>query len=434
MRSAALAKVFALTIICVSHSNSCGGTETQSEDKIITAIYRQVLRRDPKPEDLKHYSYALRYEKTVKETVKEICGTREFMQAITKRSTKQGIITCYERILARTPTDDELHRSSELLANSDWNLVISGLIESSEYKLWFGDLTVPYPRDRESQLLTYKPPEHREHRVGHAPGSGGSSGFSYHPSPSASPTKDGKPKVSATPASTPFPRATQESARLSIAPPPDEPDWDGRAAKRPTPWATSTPASGDTSSESRKALDQVLDRLGKGNIAFNTPESMAYGETKTIQLLLDITKSGHELEQEIIEEGLRVHAEVRVSEQMEAHLTGDAFEITPVTKSARQPVSSREATEWRWDVRAKRFSSQRLHLSLDAIIEINGKELSRGIRVFDRDIKVRVTGLHSAVLLLQDNWQLTTAVSSGILGALGWLLKRYLTKRTPTTP
>src|SRR6266487_77208 len=231
MRSAALAKVFALTIICVSHSNSCGGTETQSEDKIITAIYRQVLRRDPKPEDLKHYSYALRYEKTVKETVKEICGTREFMQAITKRSTKQGIITCYERILARTPTDDELHRSSELLANSDWNLVISGLIESSEYKLWFGDLTVPYPRDRESQLLTYKPPEHREHRVGHAPGSGGSSGFSYHPSPSASPTKDGKPKVSATPASTPFPRATQESARLSIAPPPDEPDWDGRAAK-----------------------------------------------------------------------------------------------------------------------------------------------------------------------------------------------------------
>jgi len=282
--------------------------------------------------------------------------------------------------------------------------------------------------------LTYKPPEHREHRVGHAPGSGGSSGFSYHPSPSASPTKDGKPKVSATPASTPFPRATQESARLSIAPPPDEPDWDGRAAKRPTPWATSTPASGDTSSESRKALDQVLDRLGKGNIAFNTPESMAYGETKTIQLLLDITKSGHELEQEIIEEGLRVHAEVRVSEQMEAHLTGDAFEITPVTKSARQPVSSREATEWRWDVRAKRFSSQRLHLSLDAIIEINGKELSRGIRVFDRDIKVRVTGLHSAVLLLQDNWQLTTAVSSGILGALGWLLKRYLTKRTPTTP
>jgi hypothetical protein len=378
IRSAAFVEIVVLAIACAFHSGSCCGAETPSGNEIVTAIYRQVLRRDPTPKDLEDYSDALRDGKTVKEIVKEICETSEFMQAITKVSTKEGLITCYERILGRTPTDDELRRFGELLANSDWHLVIAWLIESSEYKLWFGKLTVPFPRDRKSQPLTYKPPE-----------------------------------------------------RFFLTNPPERfPDTKtyvgGIGDSSGIPWA-----------ESRHAFDHVLARLGRGNIAFNTPESMSYGETKTIQLLLDASKSGVELMQDLMEEGLRWHAEVRTSDEMEADLTGDAFEITriPKTASARQALSLREVTEWRWDIRAKRFSSQRLHLSLDAIVKINGKELApRHIRVFDKDIEVRVTDLHSAALLAEDNWQVTAAISTGILGVIGWLFKRLLTKWTHATP
>jgi hypothetical protein len=159
---------------------------------------------------------------------------------------------------------------------------------------------------------------------------------------------------------------------------------------------------------------------------------MAYGETKMIELVLHPSISGPQLGKGIVGEGPQQYAEIQASVQMEAYLTGDGFDITPITRTARQVVSNREVTKWSWDVRAKRLKLQRLHLSIQTVIEMNGKESSH-TEVFNRDILVRVTGLQSAALVAEDNWQLTAAISGGTLGLIGWLLRKLLAKQQKTT-
>src|SRR5206468_2608295 len=102
---------FALTLILCLDSG--WAAETSSESKIVAAIYKQVFRHAPNAERLWNYSYELQSGKTVKEIVKELCSTKEFIHIVTQGSTSQGLTTCFDRILGRPPTTEELQRYAE---------------------------------------------------------------------------------------------------------------------------------------------------------------------------------------------------------------------------------------------------------------------------------------------------------------------------------
>jgi len=373
-------KIFALVATGLLVSVSCWSFETRSEAKVITAIYNQLLRHNPSPDTSAALCKDLRDGKTVKQIVSEVCKSDEFKHSVAQNtdSVEIALTKCFERVLARVPSSNDLNLLATQLKLHGWDGVVTALLESPEYDARFGNFTVPHLSDFEDEVVTYTPSS--------------------------------------------VPCRTWEYM-----------DENGHCVEKPI---TSNPKPGqgsDTPSrEDNEKLDQILDRLRWGNIVFNAPESMAYGETKTIQLLLDASKSISELEGLIHEEGLRVSDRIRISDKMEAQLTGDAFEITqiaPLTRPAIQPISRKQVTEWRWDIRAKRLSSQRLHLSLDVIFEFHGEQMQKSYRVFDRDIVVDVRGIHSAILLAEDNWQLTAAISTAVLAALGWIGRRFVKKR-----
>ena len=79
------------------------------------------------------------------------------------------------------------------------------------------------------------------------------------------------------------------------------------------------------------SVDRLLDKMEFGAIAFNAPSKININDSLQIQLLLSLAETVDKLKQSIVEEGEKVGATIRVSDRMEARLTGYMFQITAIT-------------------------------------------------------------------------------------------------------
>jgi hypothetical protein len=156
-------------------------------------------------------------------------------------------------------------------------------------------------------------------------------------------------------------------------------------------------------------VDEALAALVKGSIAFNTPDRMQFRESRTIALLasprLEVAALGEELRERIGgNDPIAVEA-LQIAPLMEAQLEGaPGFEVTPLTP-VRQPVSRAAPTEWRWNVRANEAGRQTLHLTLNAIVTVDGERFPRSLNVLNREIEVDITALQRAGMFVEANWQ-----------------------------
>ena len=102
---------------------------------------------------------------------------------------------------------------------------------------------------------------------------------------------------------------------------------------------------------------------------------------------------------------------------MEATLYGKAFE-THALRPERQAVGGADDTEWQWEIVAKEPGNQELHLVISAVLDVNGKEGSKVLKVYDRTINVDVTISHLARTFFANYWQWLL----GVVGAIGALV------------
>jgi len=167
-------------------------------------------------------------------------------------------------------------------------------------------------------------------------------------------------------------------------------------------------------------VDRLLEGLQSANIAFNTPKSLGYGRTSEIKLELSTNKSPEELAGLIHEPGERETASVKISNEMDARLTGEQFQITAV-RPERQAVSA-NGTEWSWDIKPKELGQQRLHLTLDAVLKIDNHESTHTLKTFDRTIGVNVVWPDTALSFLGKYWQ--WVCGSVMFPVIAWLAKR----------
>ncbi|MFM2002748.1 MAG: hypothetical protein RI963_2174 [Planctomycetota bacterium] len=178
-----------------------------------------------------------------------------------------------------------------------------------------------------------------------------------------------------------------------------------------------------------RAIDEILASLEWGNIAFNTPQSMNLGDTAIIQLVLGLDTEIEDLKQKIEAKGEKEGASIRVSDRMEARLSGPNFAITAIAPEI-QPVSKSESTNWEWEVKPQGQGHQNLHLTLSALIEVDGTSTLKLIRTFSRDIEVEVTRRQWIAAFLEKNWQwLWTAA---LVPIAGWLWSRRKGKGNDT--
>lgn len=217
--------------------------------------------------------------------------------------------------------------------------------------------------------------------------------------------------------SAPQPMPVQSAPQPRPVPPPTattEPTTT-TSAESSSSTPTEQPVITTSTAPSSFPADQQLE--WDANIAFNTPDQINLGEHQVIKLLLDLRRPAKELERELHEAGKTATATIKISDTVEARLSGAAFDIRPITPEL-QSVSADETTEWLWEVTPKQEGQHRLFLT------VNNIQRKRSIRTFDRIIEVRVPPRST------DKWIVPIAVLAGVVLLLSLLLF-ILRRRTP---
>lgn len=191
----------------------------------------------------------------------------------------------------------------------------------------------------------------------------------------------------------------------------------------PNRAAPNEPISKSVKPTTGKGFDDILKEMDWGNIAFNTPSKMSLRDTATIQLVLSLAHEVDELSRMITAKGEKDHAKIKVSDRMEADLSGFDFEIIPITPK-EQAISHFDATSWSWRVRPKTTGLHQLHLTLTAKFELNGTQTQKSIRTFERTITVEVTTTEMMADFVADNWHWLWAPFGLPVGAWVWKKRR----------
>lgn len=180
-------------------------------------------------------------------------------------------------------------------------------------------------------------------------------------------------------------------------------------------------------------VDQYLQAMPLGSIAYNAPDSMLLGETQEVYLLLSPTASVADL-QKGLESRIQGNqplegAQIKIAERMQASLTGAGFEVSPRGPQT-QLVSQSEPTEWRWNVTPKQTGALQLQLDVYALlIPKDGTPLPRKIRTFSRPINVKVTFSQRIAGFVSGNWQWLWATFLVPLAGWFWAHRRRRKKR-----
>lgn len=152
------------------------------------------------------------------------------------------------------------------------------------------------------------------------------------------------------------------------------------------------------------AVDTAIADLRRANVAFNAPTELHLGKQAEIRLLLSLRQSIAQLKKKIIRLGREEGARIRISDIMVADLSGLGFTIEKIGP-ATQVVDPEGITEWRWNVEPTKAGTRRLHLTLSALITVNGSQGPYTVRTFERSWNVRVPWPERITGFVKDHWQ-----------------------------
>ncbi len=153
----------------------------------------------------------------------------------------------------------------------------------------------------------------------------------------------------------------------------------------------STPAAGPYAS-----IEAVLQNAQMGSVAYNAPQEMQVGGTRTVQLLVQPLVTPEELMARITAEaGDVVGAGLLVTPKMKAELRSvrdpEAFGITPLHDDPVQVITEGEPTEWKWYLTPKKSGRQLLLVTVYRLIEYQGEASWRVEKSYEAEIRVHIT-------------------------------------------
>jgi hypothetical protein len=172
------------------------------------------------------------------------------------------------------------------------------------------------------------------------------------------------------------------------------------------------------------ATDSFLNKLRRVPIAHETPKTAQFGRPFEVTVAIDATGDTSAADA-LPGQGQIVEADVLVSADVEASLSGDAFSIAPVSPLT-QTLSPLTENIWRWQVTPLETGPQSLTIELFAL---NG-DRAMPLRTFRDRVEVQVSPLGQAVALahsLSPVAVLVGGVGSLLAGLLG--IFRFFRKR-----
>jgi hypothetical protein len=181
-------------------------------------------------------------------------------------------------------------------------------------------------------------------------------------------------------------------------------------------------------------VQQELERLSAGRIAYNPPTEMTVDKTERVEVRISMDKAVP------LTEGLRgtgtpVVESIQVSCFMKVRLVGEDFEIVAFS-SEEQIVPAQGFTEWAWDVTPTKSGTRNLSLIVTALVKASEAEGEKDLPIIEREIQVKVNPgyMVSSFFVANRGW-IFTAVLLPLLAALGrWFWQRQQGSKEPGDP
>ncbi len=199
------------------------------------------------------------------------------------------------------------------------------------------------------------------------------------------------------------------------------------------PTATAPSPAGP--SDLAEVVQAEFARLAAGRILYNPPQEMTVGQRERIEVRITPSMTA-DLAENLQGRGTPQVEQIPVSSFMKVRLTGDGFEITPLS-SEEQIVVSDTYTQWSWDVVPQKAGEQRLVLIVTARIKLPGyTDEQKDLDVLERNIDVRVDAVYSIQSFFRENqdWIFPSVLIPFVTAAGAWLWKSHTKRRgTPGT-
>jgi hypothetical protein len=124
---------------------------------------------------------------------------------------------------------------------------------------------------------------------------------------------------------------------------------------------------------------------------------------------------------------------IRIAElfSVMTRISGSNFAIMAIEPEI-QALSRNEVTEWKWEVKPTSEGSHSLHLTLSALLDVDGERTPRAIRTFDKTIDIKVTWLQRASLFFAENWQWLWAAILVPMFGLVWRKRKEARAQLPS--
>ena len=166
------------------------------------------------------------------------------------------------------------------------------------------------------------------------------------------------------------------------------------------------------------ATDDFMSSLRTVPIAHETPKQAVFGRPFTVTVALDATGDDSAADA-LSGTGNIVEAEARVSNTVQALVSGEAFNVEEITPRT-QRISPLTENVWRWKVTPQAVGNQELVIELFAVM---GSE-ALPLRTFRDSVEVDVSRIGQAIALAQSISPITVVaggIGSMLAGMFGFI-------------
>jgi len=175
----------------------------------------------------------------------------------------------------------------------------------------------------------------------------------------------------------------------------------------------------------------ILDKLVKGKIAYEVPDTMNVGKNYKATVIITKAMNYSILFQDIYQGNFQIE-EIKVSSVVKVDLidpTENNFKVTSLN-SVEQLVDENMNTVWKWNITPIRGGDNELILRVTVKVLDRLGEAYKDIRVFEKTIKVNVTFIESIKIFIVDYWKYLVPITTVIVIPLViWGYKKLSNRR-----
>jgi len=179
-------------------------------------------------------------------------------------------------------------------------------------------------------------------------------------------------------------------------------------------------------------IDNIIEGLRFGQVAITYPYEMTENDIGVAKIYLAFSKIKADIKCTLNENEKIEYYNIKICNEMEARLSGIAFQFDKLPEE-RQAVVSNDETYWHWDFFPIRHGKQKLYFDISVVFSVYGKEMIRNIKSLYKTVTIHPPPWFKSLWrLLKENPLISgifaTMIAAAIIDFFRRRIKRYSQK------